>query len=124
MPPPYVANSSLESSDPNTPPLSYSILRNISSLISHLSLLNPREQESFTVESLAQTNDVILVSLLGMLGKNVQGMRELGKKLAIVESAKQSNNAPRKSQHLGLPGRFDEELFTTRDSTVSGKFSS
>jgi COP9 signalosome complex subunit 6 len=112
--------SDSEIKDPSGPSLSYPILRNISSLISHLSLLNPQDQESFAVESLEQANDVTLVSLLGMLGKSVQGMRELGKKLAVMEAGKHSN-PPRKSQ-LALHGRLEEEYLAPRDGVSAGKF--
>jgi COP9 signalosome complex subunit 6 len=90
-----------------------SILRNISALVSGLSLLTPQESKSFAVESLAQENDVALISLLGRLGENVKNIRELGKKSAIVETGKQAALAPptkgRKS-HLGLQSRIDDEL--------------
>ncbi|OXV11221.1 hypothetical protein Egran_01014 [Elaphomyces granulatus] len=108
-----------ETKDPGSPSLSYPILRNISSLISHLSLLNPQDQESFAVESLEQANDVTLISLLGILGKSVQGMRELGKKLAIVETGKHSNTS---RKQLALHGRLEEGYLTSRDGIPAGKF--
>lgn len=77
--------------------LSHPTLRNINSLLSNLSLLTPEEQSAFSAEILAQKNDVLLVSLLGQLGQNVSGMRELGRKAAIVNSIRQSA-APRKAQ--------------------------
>lgn len=90
-----------------------SILRNISALVSGLALLTPQDSKSFAVESLAQENDVALISLLGRLGENVKNIRELGKKSAIVETGKQQALAPptkgRKS-HMGLPSRIDDEL--------------
>lgn len=119
--PPSFLNSSSSSNDNNpsestttpstttTPRLSYPILRNIASLIAHLSLLAPQDQEAFAIESLAQSNDVALVSLLGALGRNVQGMRELGRKAAIVETARQ-NLASRKTQ-LALQGRMVDEEY-------------
>lgn len=125
LPPSFLAGSTSttttnppESTTTTTPPLSYPILRNISSLIAHLSLLAPQHQDAFSVESLAQSNDVALVSLLGTLGKNAQGMCELGKKAAIVETARQ-NLASRKTQ-LALQGRLPEEdaYFAARDGGV------
>jgi COP9 signalosome complex subunit 6 len=88
------------------------ILRNIFALISGLSLLTPQDSKSFAVESLAQENDVALISLLGRLGENVKTIRELGKKSAVVETGKQPNVGSGKGRkaHLGLPSRFDDEL--------------
>lgn len=91
---------------------SYPILRNISSLISGLSLLTPQDANAFAIETLAQKNDVALVSLLGQLGDNVKHMRELGKKSMITESGKQvSGAAPPggRKAHLALHSRFDED---------------
>ncbi|KAH8702487.1 putative COP9 signalosome subunit 6 [Talaromyces proteolyticus] len=88
---------------------SYPILRNISSLISDLSLLTPQDAKSFAVESLAQENDVALVTLLGELGNNVKHIRELGKKLSIVENAKQNVATGGRKAHLALHSRLDEE---------------
>jgi COP9 signalosome complex subunit 6 len=34
----------------------------------------------------SQSNDVLLVSLLGQLGDNVKAMRELGRKSAVVQT--------------------------------------
>lgn len=104
----------------------HSILRNINSLVSGLSLLNPQDSVSFTVESLAQENDVALISLLGRLGENVKTMRELGKKSAIVESSKHQPldvlNKPRK-YHMDFPSRRDDQLreskFVSTTSTGS-----
>ncbi|CEJ60155.1 hypothetical protein PMG11_08740 [Penicillium brasilianum] len=91
------------------PQLSHPIIRNINSLISHLSILSPHEQSSFSTEVLSQNNDVLLVSLLGQLGENVKAMRELGRKSAIVQSARHAAN-PRKQP--GLAARtFEDELF-------------
>lgn len=108
LPPSFLDGSGVQSDskDTNTPGLSYPILRNIQSLISGLSLLAPQDEEAFAVESLAQENDVTLVSLLGLLGENVQHMRELGKKSAIVESTRQSMASSRKA----LQSRFENEL--------------
>ncbi|EEP79456.1 conserved hypothetical protein [Uncinocarpus reesii 1704] len=90
-------SSTSDNGPPSTPHLSNSLLRSIYSLITHLALLNPRSSNSFSVESLAQANDVLLVALLGSMGKSVRGMRELGKKVAIANSIRQS--AAREVQH-------------------------
>lgn len=74
--------------------------------------MTPQDSKSFAVESLAQENDVALISLLGCLGENVKTIRELGKKSAIVETAKQQNIPSGKGRkaHLGLPSRFEDEI--------------
>ncbi|KAJ5619069.1 hypothetical protein N7510_003053 [Penicillium lagena] len=89
--------------------LSHPILRNINSLLSHLSILSPQEHGPLSVDVLSQSNDVLLISLLGQLGENVKAMRELGRKSAIVQSARQTSSA-RKNPAL-MQGRFEEELF-------------
>ncbi|EED12991.1 COP9 signalosome subunit 6 (CsnF), putative [Talaromyces stipitatus ATCC 10500] len=89
----------------------HSLLRNISALVSGLSLLTPQDSKSFAVESLAQENDVALISLLGRLGENVKHIRELGKKSAIVETGKQIGDPSKgRKSHMALQSRFDDEL--------------
>lgn len=107
-----------DSTEPATPALSHPTLRNINSLITHLSLLNPEEQSDFSAEMLAQHNDVLLVSLLGQLGQSIKGMRELGKKSAIVQNVRQS--AASRGKQLAMQSRFDSEYFTGRDAAANG----
>ncbi|KAJ5177021.1 COP9 signalosome complex subunit 6 [Penicillium canariense] len=95
--------------DPSTVKLSHPILRNINSLISHLSILSPHEQSTFSTEVLSQNNDVMLVSLLGQMGESVNAMRELGRKSATVQSARQTASA-RKNPSLAAR-TFEDELF-------------
>lgn len=120
----YVASISPESeggnqknTTPSTATLSHPILRNINSLLSHLSLLSPQEQSAFSAEVLAQSNDVHLVALLGQLSSSINSMRELGKRTAILTNVRRSNTS-RKTQ-LSLQNRFEEELFS-RDGTTHG----
>lgn len=94
-----------DSNPPSTASLSHPILRNINSLLSHLSLLTPHEQSALNDETLAQKNDVLLVTLLGQLSQSIRGMRELGRKAAVVNNVRQTAGA-RKSQ-LAMGGRFD-----------------
>ncbi|QSS55610.1 COP9 complex subunit 6 [Histoplasma capsulatum var. duboisii H88] len=82
-------NSQTPSTPTSFPQISHSILRNIRSLISHLSLLTPQQSDTFSTESLAQANDVAMVALLGQLGQSVQEIRELGKKFTVVDRARQ-----------------------------------
>ncbi|PGH07534.1 hypothetical protein AJ79_06269 [Helicocarpus griseus UAMH5409] len=94
--------------DSPSPQISHSLLRNIHSLISHLSLLTPQQSDTFSTESLAQTNDVALVALLGQLGHSVQDMRELGKKFSVVDTARQY--AESKKATSAMP-RMDDEMY-------------
>lgn len=106
-------NTDLSTSSATKPHLSHSILRNISSLISHLSLLTPENADAFSVEFLEQENDVTLASLLGSLGVNVQAMRELGKKHAIADMVKQ-NMMSRKAQ-TAMHARMDDDVYMGRN---------
>ncbi|KAJ9382934.1 hypothetical protein DTO063F5_5453 [Paecilomyces variotii] len=119
LPPSYLENfPSTESKEGSAPQLSHSILRNVSALISHLSLVTPQDHDSFSTEWTAQSNDVALVSLLGALGNSVKEMRELGRKSNIVESTKQTN-ASRKTQ-MAFQSRLDDEYFTGRNGAAAG----
>ncbi|KAF5864331.1 hypothetical protein ETB97_007893 [Aspergillus alliaceus] len=120
----YVASISPASEGSNeqkattsTATLSLPILRNINSLLSHLSLLNPQEQSAFSAEVLAQSNDVHLVALLGQLSNSINTMRELGKRTAILNSIRRSN-VSRKTQ-MAMQSRFEEEFFA-RDGLAQG----
>lgn len=95
--------------DPSSPKPSHTILRNINSLLSHLSILSPHEQSAFASEVLAQNNDVLLVSLLGQVGENVKAMRELGRKSAVIQGARQVNSA--RKNPGPMQSRFEDELF-------------
>lgn len=91
----------------------HTILRDISSLLSNLSLLTPHEQSAFSAEALAQSNDVNLVALLGQLSQSINGMKEVGKRTAIV------NNERRRRQEMGGRGRYEEDLLS-RDGMAIG----
>ncbi|GIK00394.1 hypothetical protein Aspvir_004417 [Aspergillus viridinutans] len=97
-------------------PLSHPILRNINALLSHLSLLTPEPGSAFAAESLAQRNDVLLISLLGQLGNSIKGMRELGRKTAIMNNIRQSN-ASRKTQ-LAMQNRLEDEFLSREGMTL------
>jgi COP9 signalosome complex subunit 6 len=88
--------------DPNTPlsktspdPAQLPHLRDIQALLTRLSLLTPpaddpsgtasTSADTLTSASLSQSNDVALSTLLAILGQDVQGLSELGRKFASVE---------------------------------------
>lgn len=104
-----VSNTDASNDDPSAPKLSHTILRNINSLLSHLSILSPDEQSGFTSDFIAQSNDVLLVSLLGQMGEGVQAMRELGYKSAMIETARQASTGRKKSGLM--QERFADEVY-------------
>ncbi|KAJ5602744.1 hypothetical protein N7537_005700 [Penicillium hordei] len=89
--------------------LSHPIIRNVNSLLSHLSILSPSEQSTFTTEVLSQSNDVLLISLLGQLTDNVKAMRELGRKSAVVQATRHVATA-RKDPSM-LQRSFNDEFY-------------
>jgi COP9 signalosome complex subunit 6 len=98
--------------------LSHSILRNINSLLSHLSILSPPEQSTFATEVISQENDVLLVSLLGQLGENVKAMREMGRRSDIVQGGRQAAHARKDTS--GMMRSFNDELFGQAGSGAPG----
>ncbi|KAL4819418.1 signalosome subunit 6 [Aspergillus spinulosporus] len=91
----------------------HTILRDINSILSNLSLLTPHEQSAFSVETLAQNNDVSLVALLSQLSQSVNGMREVGKRTAIV------NNVRRSRKQTGGQSRYEDDILG-RDGVALG----
>ncbi|CRL25573.1 Mov34/MPN/PAD-1 [Penicillium camemberti] len=109
--------------DTSATKLSHPIIRNVNSLLSHLSILSPSEQSTFTTEVLSQSNDVLLISLLGQLGDNVKAMRELGRKSAVVQATRHIATA-RKDPGM-LQRGFNDEFFGqgSRGGPGSGMYS-
>ncbi|KAL2820518.1 hypothetical protein BDW59DRAFT_113528 [Aspergillus cavernicola] len=105
-----ISSSSSGNQDSSSTCLNHAFLRDINSLLSNLSLLTPHEQSVFSAEALAQNNDVNLVALLGQLSHSVNGMREVGKRTAIVNNARRTASA-RKS-HMSMQGRYDDDLMS------------
>ncbi|KAL2865618.1 COP9 signalosome complex subunit 6 [Aspergillus lucknowensis] len=103
----YVSSISPAPENQESPParLNHSVLRDINSLLSNLSLLTPHEQNAFSAEALAQSNDVSLVALLSQLSQSINGMREVGKRISIVTNARRT--AARKTQ-----GRYEDDPLT------------
>ncbi|KAJ5099830.1 hypothetical protein N7532_006831 [Penicillium argentinense] len=87
-------------------PPSHHILRSINSLMSQLSILAPDEGGSFASEVLAQQNDVELAALLGRMGENIKEIREMGRRSATIQSARQTEQA---RAHMG-PGNTSGDL--------------
>ncbi|KAL4980176.1 signalosome subunit 6 [Aspergillus desertorum] len=91
----------------------HTILRDINSLLSNLSLLTPHEQSAFSAETLAQNNDVNLVALLGQLSQSVNWMREIGKRTVIVNSVRRSR------KQMGGQSRYEDDILS-RDGVALG----
>ncbi|KAL3465856.1 hypothetical protein BJX64DRAFT_252039 [Aspergillus heterothallicus] len=102
-----ISSSSGENQSNSSPELRHSVLRDINALLSNLSLLTPHENSAFAAEALAQNNDVNLVALLGQLSQSISGMKEIGKRTAIVTNARRTT-AARKGQ--GLPSRYEDDI--------------
>jgi COP9 signalosome complex subunit 6 len=94
--PSYLSDQDTPLSKTSPDPSQLPHLRNIQALLTRLSLLTPSVDSasgtitsttagSLTSSSLSQSNDVALSSLLAILGQDVQGLGELGRKFASVE---------------------------------------
>lgn len=103
------ATLGLQDDDDKHTKISHPIVRNVKSLLSHLSILSPAEQSSFTTEVISQSNDVQLISLLGQLGESVKAMRELGRKTAIIQASTKAAKA-RLDHRMGMQMGVSEEL--------------
>lgn len=115
VPPSYISDQSvpLSPSSPTTEHLTH--LRNIQALLSRLSLLTPagqEEAETLREAGRAQSNDVALTSILSLLGQDIQGLSELGRKFVTVEQTKSSRNKGKGSLNQGAYGGIDD--FDTR----------
>ncbi|KAK3312410.1 hypothetical protein B0H66DRAFT_398309 [Apodospora peruviana] len=67
---------------------SNNILRQIQALVTNIELATPAQQATLEREILQETNDVNLISLIADLVSSVSDVREVGKKFAVVESAR------------------------------------
>lgn len=116
-------------------PLSHPLLRTLLSLTSRLAILTPTiasntTASTFSDATLAAENDVQLISLLGTLGKDVQGLRELGRKFAVVENARQQSASRKGGAKLGgggfggfggIGGMDSDEIFGGRPGGGFGR---
>lgn len=115
MPPSYISDQSIPLS-PSSPTAEHLVhLRNIQALLSRLSLLTPAgqdEAESLREAGRSQSNDVALTSILSLLGSDIQGLSELGRKFVTVEQSKSSRNKGKGGFTQGAYGGMDD--FDTR----------
>ncbi|KAI9642539.1 hypothetical protein NHQ30_009344 [Ciborinia camelliae] len=91
LPPSYLSDGVASEADiesKNYAPVNHSILRSIQALLGRLSVLIPANSQGFEHELISEKNDVSLISLLSELTKSVHGIRETGKKFAVIETGK------------------------------------
>ncbi|KAI9832798.1 MAG: hypothetical protein M1819_004018 [Sarea resinae] len=95
LPPSYLTTPSTSASPTQAAPSSvqtdHTILRSMHALLNRLPLLVPSDTARFATEARAEKNDVQLVALLGVVGKSVRDMREMGRKFAIIDNARSSS---------------------------------
>ena len=119
--PSYLTDQNTPLSKTSPDPAQLPHLRNIQALLTRLSLLTPAADiasstatstaaDFLTSSSLSQSNDVALSSLLAILGQDVQGLSELGRKFASVEQErlkKGKSKAGMGSGGFGSIGEFE-----------------
>ncbi len=77
------------------------ILRQIQALVTNIELSTPAQQKTLQKEILKETNDVNLISLISALVSSVNNVRDVGKKFAVVEAAR--NQRSRQTLVLDSP---------------------
>lgn len=116
--PSYISDPSVALSPTSPPQDQLTQLRNIQALLTRLSLLTPTnkaEAESLRQAGQAQTNDVAITSMLSLLGSEIQGLTELGRKFSTVEQQKSIRN--KKPGHFGMgQSSFGMDDFNGRPS--------
>ncbi|KAF9869554.1 cop9 signalosome subunit 6 [Colletotrichum karsti] len=83
---------------------SHTILRQIQALVNRLDLVMPSDVENFEKEVVAEENDVAIVSRLNDLMQSISGMRDLGKKFSILETAKNRDRRAGPAEYAGYSG--------------------
>ncbi|GKT93005.1 COP9 signalosome subunit 6 [Colletotrichum tofieldiae] len=83
-------STAASTSEAQTTP-SHTILRQIQALVNRLDLVVPSDVDAFEKEVLCEENDVAITSRLNDLMQSISGMRDLGKKFGIAETARGRN---------------------------------
>ncbi len=102
LPPSYLAgNNTQQSAESNNgyTTTNHSILRSIQALLNRLALLIPSDNAAFSQELLAEQNDVNLVSLLSAITDSIKKGREVGRKFAIVDQARNEKRSGKLGHH-------------------------
>ncbi|WQF83584.1 Putative COP9 signalosome subunit 6, MPN domain-containing protein [Colletotrichum destructivum] len=94
LPPEYLSGtekSATATADGMQTTPSHTILRQIQALVNRLDLVVPSDADAFEKEVLCEENDVAITSRLNDLMQSINGMRDLGKKFGIAETARSRN---------------------------------
>lgn len=95
----------------SAPDVNHPLLRSILALLSRLPLLLPPARlSSFQQETLAEKSDVELASLLGTMGRSVKEAREMGRKFAVVDQARNQGKKFLNMNSMGGEWGADEGL--------------
>lgn len=111
MPASYISDQGAALSASSPAPEYLPHLRNIQALLSRLSLLTPAgpiEAEALKESGRAQANDVALTSILSLLGQDIQGLSELGRKFLTIEQARSSRGKGKGGFGQGAYAGLDE----------------
>ncbi|EGX92815.1 COP9 signalosome subunit 6 (CsnF), putative [Cordyceps militaris CM01] len=95
------ADGSSMDTDASTVTPSLTVLREIKALTGRLGLVIPSDDESFNNEMVSEKNDVDTINLLSTLMQSIVQVREVGKKFAIVDGYR--NTQQRRAEYPGTP---------------------
>ncbi|KAM3445596.1 hypothetical protein NHJ13734_000297 [Beauveria thailandica] len=87
--------------DASTVAPSLIVLREIKALTGRLGLVIPSDDESFKKEMISEQNDVETINLLSTLMQSIGQAREVGKKFAVVDGCK--NTQQKRGEYPGTP---------------------
>ncbi|KKY22975.1 putative cop9 signalosome subunit 6 [Diplodia seriata] len=93
LPPSYLTDSQIPQTKNPTEQPNHEILRAIQALLSRLPLLAPPDRALFAREAVQQRADVELTNMLASITGSLGAASELGKKFAIVDSARNSRRS-------------------------------
>jgi COP9 signalosome complex subunit 6 len=115
----YLSDQNIPLGKASPDPAQIPHLRNIQALLTRLSLLTPSAEsasdttmsttaDSLTSASLSQSNDVALSSLLAILGQDIQGLSELGRKFASADQERAKKGKTKGGMGTGGFGSIGE----------------
>jgi COP9 signalosome complex subunit 6 len=128
QPPSHLSDASIPLSMSAPDPTQLPHLRNVQALLTRLNLLTPKTSpaapDALLSAAHSQANDVQLTQLLSLLGQDIQGMGEMGRKFAVVDAAKQSKKGNKGSFMVhGATDSFGQEMEWDQIPRQGGGFS-